>query len=350
MVQYYLNGLTNTVCILSRQARNTPLELICDLLKCAGLRPDGTVQEELRERFCAYLSDRYWLGKNVVLVIDDAEKLTSAVWQELYRIGTTTFDDGQTQPQLIVVGRPQAFEFLKTPTAAGWNEMDYKVHQLPALTRPDVSLYISDQLRAAGLSERVFSPKARDTIGKLCGGSIGLANKLSRVSLALAQRRSSTMVDQELVRIAYSWMTTGQVIAAARELVSAKDTSDVGELFVSRDGKLLGRRKLDSPLFLGRSTRNQIRLESPEVSRNHAVISLHNNRYVIEDLGSSNGLTVNGELAQKRDLNDLDVISIGPFQIAFAAPLSDSRQLVRRSPRRAPDDRSTEHSARSKAR
>ncbi len=53
---------------------------------------------------------------------------------------------------------------------------------------------------------------------------------------------------------------------------------------------------LEKPeIFIGRDLANDIVINDPEVSRRHARISSQGNQYIIEDLGSTNGTSVNGQ-------------------------------------------------------
>ncbi len=53
---------------------------------------------------------------------------------------------------------------------------------------------------------------------------------------------------------------------------------------------------LDKPeIFIGRDLANDIVINDPEVSRRHARLSNQGNQYIIEDLGSTNGTSVNGQ-------------------------------------------------------
>lgn len=51
----------------------------------------------------------------------------------------------------------------------------------------------------------------------------------------------------------------------------------------------------DQEVTVGRDTTNQITIIDPEVSRRHARIYLQGANYIIEDLGSTNGTSVNGQ-------------------------------------------------------
>jgi pSer/pThr/pTyr-binding forkhead associated (FHA) protein len=53
---------------------------------------------------------------------------------------------------------------------------------------------------------------------------------------------------------------------------------------------------LEKPeLFIGRDLGNDIVINDPEVSRRHARLYLQGNAYIIEDLGSTNGTSINGQ-------------------------------------------------------
>lgn len=66
-----------------------------------------------------------------------------------------------------------------------------------------------------------------------------------------------------------------------------------------------------SKIIIGRSHQCGLRLESVNVSRQHAAVYSVNGQYVIEDLNSSNGVFVNGARVNGREyINEKDIISI----------------------------------------
>src|SRR5512145_3534165 len=67
-----------------------------------------------------------------------------------------------------------------------------------------------------------------------------------------------------------------------------------------------------SQVVLGREEGLDIVLQDPESSRRHSRISWQGGRYVIEDMGSTNGTFVNGlQITTPRPLNPGDSIMIG---------------------------------------
>jgi predicted component of type VI protein secretion system len=65
-------------------------------------------------------------------------------------------------------------------------------------------------------------------------------------------------------------------------------------------------------LLVGRHPECDIRLELPKISRRHCCVALAYDRVVIRDLGSRNGVRVNGRLVDEAQLRPGDELAIGP--------------------------------------
>lgn len=71
---------------------------------------------------------------------------------------------------------------------------------------------------------------------------------------------------------------------------------------------------VDKPvMLLGRHAECDVQLHSGKVSRRHCVIAVVNEALVIRDLGSTNGVRINGERKIEGVLNDGDEVAIGNF-------------------------------------
>jgi pSer/pThr/pTyr-binding forkhead associated (FHA) protein len=82
----------------------------------------------------------------------------------------------------------------------------------------------------------------------------------------------------------------------------------------------LGREFARLPDLLDSQRVCRIVLNSLEVSRYHASIEIQQDRLVIIDRGSSNGIIVNGEKQSQSQIEPGDTIQIGNYQIAIALP------------------------------
>ncbi len=85
------------------------------------------------------------------------------------------------------------------------------------------------------------------------------------------------------------------------------------------EGKRKGERIYirESPLFVGRDKGMDIIFDDPSVSREHAVLYFYKNKFEIKDLGSTNGVIVNGVRVDKNELKNKDTIKIGKILSRF---------------------------------
>lgn len=81
------------------------------------------------------------------------------------------------------------------------------------------------------------------------------------------------------------------------------------------DGKL-GHHRLDSgSATLGRDAGCAIRIDRDTISRKHALFRREGSGWYVSDLGSRNGIYVNGEKVEKKELNDQDHITVGTVEL-----------------------------------
>lgn len=76
-------------------------------------------------------------------------------------------------------------------------------------------------------------------------------------------------------------------------------------------------------LNIGRHRDNHIILDNPRVSRHHAQIRLRFGRYVLFDLGSASGTTVNGHPIQEAILRSGDVITMADNTLIYVEDTAD---------------------------
>src|SRR5271155_4154188 len=66
-------------------------------------------------------------------------------------------------------------------------------------------------------------------------------------------------------------------------------------------------------LLIGRHLECDIRIESPKISRRHCCLAMAYDRVLIRDLGSKNGVRVNGRVVEESRLHHGDELAIGPI-------------------------------------
>jgi pSer/pThr/pTyr-binding forkhead associated (FHA) protein len=101
-------------------------------------------------------------------------------------------------------------------------------------------------------------------------------------------------------------------------VIMRKEPPTFGYLIIKRGPRVGAIFQLKEDTTLGRRGGNDIRLEEEGVSNDHARIRLDGSReFVLIDLGSTNGTTVNGERAYQQPLNHNDLVVIGPVELVF---------------------------------
>jgi pSer/pThr/pTyr-binding forkhead associated (FHA) protein len=71
-------------------------------------------------------------------------------------------------------------------------------------------------------------------------------------------------------------------------------------------------------VVIGRSRDCDIQLSDTNVSRRHAELRQEGASYWVVDLGSTNGLEVNGKRVKRAKLNDGDTITVGSTEVRFS--------------------------------
>ncbi len=90
------------------------------------------------------------------------------------------------------------------------------------------------------------------------------------------------------------------------------------KLVVNREGRLLFERALgNAEVVIGRGQDCSVHLNDPAVSRHHAKVVHIYTGYFVEDLHSTNGVTLNGRRVRKHMLRNGDVVTIGTHDIRF---------------------------------
>jgi pSer/pThr/pTyr-binding forkhead associated (FHA) protein len=98
-------------------------------------------------------------------------------------------------------------------------------------------------------------------------------------------------------------------------------------------------------LLIGRHKECDVCIESPKVSRRHCCVATAYDRVLIRDLGSRNGVRVNGRLLEESRLQPGDELAIGPILFRLEEeeePAAVPRRPAASSPP-APVSRSPSH-------
>lgn len=143
----------------------------------------------------------------------------------------------------------------------------------------------------------------------------------ARSSLAAASGAGGAVVNgagrAAPVHVAGPQAPRTQPVGSATAIIPAQDAAQLGlarqTILVTAGGRV--REFNQSRVILGRARDVDLVIDNPDVSRRHAVLYWSNGDIVLEDLGSTNGTTVNGYPVSSTVLGPGDVVTIGDCRL-----------------------------------
>jgi general secretion pathway protein A len=200
----FLNELdaarTDTALILN--PRLTERELLAAILRelgeiapGAGSAPLALDNADLTGRLNDALLRRIHAGKDIVLIIDEAQNLSFEVMEQL-RLLSNLETDTQKLLQIILIGQPELKAKLAEKRLRQLRQRILVFYELNSLKRAQVDAYIQHRLTLAGASGRPRFTKA--ALRSIYGRSRGiprLVNSLCDKALLAAYARDSEEVN-----------------------------------------------------------------------------------------------------------------------------------------------------------
>lgn len=83
----------------------------------------------------------------------------------------------------------------------------------------------------------------------------------------------------------------------------------------------------DEEISVGRSDANAITINNSSISGSHCMLQKKEGKYLLKDLGSTNGTRVNGQQITETMLQDRDVVHFGSLEFIYADQQPDNVDL-----------------------
>ena len=148
-----------------------------------------------------FLIEQLRLKNNVVLIIDEAQNLSSKLLEQV-RMLSNLEAENEKLLQIILVGQPELREKLKSPALRQLRQRISVRYHIEALGREDVPFYISHRLDVAGAngSAPSFDETALEEIYKYSGGIPRLVNVLCDKALLTAYVLERRHITGEIIQ------------------------------------------------------------------------------------------------------------------------------------------------------
>ncbi len=190
----------NTRVALVLNPRLSPLELlesICDELKLDVGDRKGSLKG-LVDMLNAYLLDAYAQGLRVVLIIDEAQNLSTDALEQV-RLLTNLETPTQKLLQIILLGQPELRDKLNESELRQLAQRITARYHLTPLDRNEAEAYVRHRLAVAGAVRSPFSRLGLRALYKRSGGVPRLINIIGDRALMAGYAREQTSIGERLV-------------------------------------------------------------------------------------------------------------------------------------------------------
>jgi type II secretory pathway predicted ATPase ExeA len=325
LIETFLKEVDQDVVVAQiNQTQVSPIEFLQSVLAQFGFSPFKMKKAELIATLNEFLIEQYANGRKVLLIIDEAQNLSDKVLEEV-RLLSGVETTKEKVLRIILAGQPELNAKIDSPALMQLRQRVRLRFHLSALSEADTTSYIEHRLRVAGAGERaIFAPDTYPVIYRHSGGTPRLINTLCDTAMLAAFAQDHTDVSLADVQAAITelqWDEHSPGMTAKRPV--EEDTAEhmqppIGRLILALQGSVLTESLLAPGRFvIGRTTDNDLQIDSKFVSRHHAQIVTTRDGSSIEDLNSTNGIFVRGRRIRRSKLVEGDVVKIGVHELIY---------------------------------
>ena len=329
LIETFLRELQSDVIVAQiNQTQLSPTAFLQTVLVQFGFSPFNMKKPEVLSTLNQYLAEQYSGGRKVLLIIDEAQNLTSRVLEEVRMLsGVETTKEKVLR--IILAGQPELNEKLNSPELLQLSQRVRLRFHLTALSKSETSAYIDHRLEVAGSQgRRIFAEDTYPVIFKYTGGVPRLVNTLCDTAMMAAYGKDKDTVGMaeldaaiaELQWVEFSSVTNRLKMPNMEFAAPAiQDSSPVvGRILLASEGKTVVERELrPGRLVIGRTSDNDLQIDSKFISRHHCQIVTQPDSCLIEDLNSTNGIFVKSKRVRRHNLNDGDVVVVGQHEMMY---------------------------------
>jgi type II secretory pathway predicted ATPase ExeA len=326
LLQSFLGELgDNVVYAVVSQTQLNATQFLQAILTEFGFKPFDKKKVELLDMLNMFLIEQYSAGKKVILIIDEAQNLTTKVLEEV-RLLSGIETSKEKVLRIILAGQP---ELKETLDSEGLKQLVQRVRlrfHLGALDQHDMREYIEHRMKVAGREDHdLFTDDAYPLIYRYSGGIPRLINTICDSSLLVAFADDKIQIGPEEIENTaeeLGWQehedTTGEHEIVPRLVPKVVAKKYLTRIDARRDGEPTGEFFFESGrIIIGRAPDSEIYVNSKFVSRHHAQLVSSAEGCFVEDLNSTNGILLNGKSVKKQLLEDGDIISIDENEFVY---------------------------------
>lgn len=201
LLNRFLNNLDkNFIFATIDDSCSTDTGFYSTILKQLGFKDITGSMTELRLITQAYLVQRTSAGDTVLLVIDNAHRLTAKVLQQLQWLSEQRFR-GRRVLSIVMAGNSDIARIIDSPAL---QELKFRSHvdfHIRVFREEETAKYVHFRLAESGNAEAVeFADNALALVHRFTGGSRGSVNELCTALLAVAFKSETRTITGPMIR------------------------------------------------------------------------------------------------------------------------------------------------------
>ena len=209
-----LDATTKSAFIL--HSNFSELQLLHTIVQDFGMNPLAN-KLNLFNQLSDFLLEQAGAGRNIVLVIDEAQNMSPRLLEQIRMISNFETDK-EKLIQIVLVGQPQLREKLRLPSMQQLQQRIGVRYHITPLDLDEVRTYIEHRLRVAGADGSLaWTDDAIEEVYQCSKGIPRLINSICDRSLLACYVFRSKLVDQQIVRRSYQELMGEEVSTPSSE-------------------------------------------------------------------------------------------------------------------------------------
>lgn len=280
-------------------------ELLQNVISTFGYREKLSTIGELLAMLRVFCRQQTAAGLVPLLVIDNAHELERDALDVLFRLEEFRVQQSNAL-QIVLLSGTHTETLLSQAAFSALSKTSVLRTDLGPMSCSETIWYLHRKLKAAGCNtpKDILSIELCEQLYVTSGGWPGIAERLAILKLGELAARVNAK-------------------AALTPVLDSNDSqgeTNCPRLVLTLNGEVVDTIEFSGARFMiGRSTHNDLVIDSRFISRYHVLLTRQNNEVVLMDLNSRNGLYVNSMRVMQGVLRPNDIISIGNYRVKYLA-------------------------------
>ncbi len=174
----------------------TPLDFLKEVVYQIGLNFNSNSKADLLETLNRQLIDNLHNNKNTLLIIDEAQLISSETFEEIRLILNFQMND-RFLMTILLIGQPELKDMIRQ-----YKQLDQRIairYHLNPLNDEEATNYMLYRLEKAGVTEPIFTNDALEAIYHYSGGIPRKINNVCDLALLIGFSLKVKNIDQQII-------------------------------------------------------------------------------------------------------------------------------------------------------